>query len=72
MTQPPENRPVETTTFGVLPVQIFTSTAIPLPPGTAPRPRPDRVWPEEAESNPGPTGPQRRDEPEPPNSESTL
>lgn len=39
------NKPAETpclVAHGVLPVQVFVTRAIPQPPGTPPRPRPDR------------------------------
>jgi hypothetical protein len=38
--RPPES--VELVTEGMLPLQSFVVQAIPLPPGTPPRPRPDR------------------------------
>jgi len=38
--RPPES--VELRTVGVLPVQSFVAQAVPLPPGTPARPRPDR------------------------------
>jgi hypothetical protein len=42
MPQPTEPQ-AETTTFQVMPLQIFTSVVEPLPPDTPPRPRPGRV-----------------------------
>jgi hypothetical protein len=72
MAGPSNESPVETSNFGVLPLQVFVSTLIRHPPGTPARPRPDRVilWPVDEIAPATPTDPERSSQDQRPSQES--
>jgi hypothetical protein len=71
MAGPSNESDVETSNFGVLPLQVFVSTLIRHPPGTPARARPDRViqWPVDQIAPTTPTEPDCLSQDQPPSQE---